>query len=330
MVSPEIPAPVAAVGPVIQDVHVDRPALYPEGIDLDPVSKRFVLGSFREGAVYTVGDDGSPHDLVDDPRLSSVVGIRVDAPRRRLLVANSDLGASLRPHPAGPRRLASLGIYDLDDGRPLHFVDLGALRPDGAHLANAIALDPQGNAYITDSFSPLIYRVDIEGRASVLVEDPRFEGEGINLNGIVYHADGFLLVAKKSDGKLFRVPLQQPESLAEVTLDRALPGADGLVLTSPTELAVVANQASGQTLNAVIALRSNDGWNAANETGRHELGDVYPTTGVVRDGALFVLTSSLHHLLLAPADQKAEQRDLATVRRVGTTDPLQLTAPSSQ
>ncbi|MBV1862486.1 MAG: hypothetical protein KUG77_28955 [Nannocystaceae bacterium] len=322
-------APPAVATVVVEAVHVDRAGLYPEGIDIDPQSGRFVLGSFREGGVYTVAEDGSARRLVDDARLTSVVGVRVDAERRRVLVANSDLGASVRASAAGPRRLATLGIYDLDNGAPQHFVDLAALRPDGAHLANALALDPEGNAYVTDSFSPVIYRVDLEGHATVFVEDERFEGEGINLNGVVYHPGGFLLVAKKSDGKLFRISVEDPESLTEVVLDESLPGADGLVLVSSTELAVVANQASGHALNAVIGLESEDGWNVASETGRHELGDVYPTTGVVRGGSLFVLSSRLNRLILAEPADKSAMRDQAMIRPVGTVEPLKLTSTTA-
>ncbi|MGH1348424.1 MAG: hypothetical protein ACRBN8_43125 [Nannocystales bacterium] len=169
-----------------------------------------------------------------------------------------------------------------------------------------------------------VYRVDLEGNASVFVEDARFEGEGINLNGVVHHPDGFLLVAKKSDGELFRIPLDHPTSLSRVTLEQALPGADGLVLTSPTELAVIANQASGHTLNSVIALRSEDGWSAASETARLEVGDVYPTTGVVRDGVLLILASRLNRLIgAAPAD-KASLDDTAVIRAVGSVGPLAL------
>src|SRR5688572_28549228 len=103
----------------------------------------------------------------------------------------------------GPRRLAGVGIYDLKTGKPLSYVDLGPLA-EGPHLMNGIALDPSGNAYITDSFSPVIYKVTAEGSASIFLRDERFAGKAINLNGVVVHPDGYLLVIKKSDGALFK------------------------------------------------------------------------------------------------------------------------------
>lgn len=42
-----------------------------------------------------------------------------------------------------------------------------------------MTVDPAGNAYVTDSLSPLVHKVTPEGQASVFVEDPRLAGEGI-------------------------------------------------------------------------------------------------------------------------------------------------------
>ena len=124
----------------------------------------------------------------------------------------ADCGPSIRtsapasnPQPSGPKALAAVGIYDLSSGKALDYVDLAPLAP-APHLLNGITVDAAGNAYVTDSFSPNIYKIDAEGRPSLFVHDERFVGAGINLNGIVAHPDGFLLVIKKSDGGLFRHP----------------------------------------------------------------------------------------------------------------------------
>ena len=51
------------------------------------------------------------------------------------------------------------------------------------------------------------------------------------------------------------------------------------------------------------------------------LGAVYPTTGVVRDGNLYVVYSHLNELIQAPADQKASLHAQAVIERIGKVVP---------
>ena len=299
---------------------VRRPALYPETIEYDATHDTFLLSSFREGAVYRVDLSGNASLLVDDPRLCSVLGIAIDAERQRLWAVNSDLGASIKPSTAGPKRLAGVGIYDLKTGRPLNYVDLAPL-VEGPHLMNGIALDPSGNAYVTDSFSPVIYKVSPEGRASVLLRDERFAGDAINLNGIVVHPDGYLLVIKKSDGRLFKVPLDRPTAAAQVAIRESFVGGDGLTLVGKNELVVIANRTPERTSNAAFSLSSVDGWSSANVSAVRPLADVYPTTAVLRGGSLYVVHSRLNELITLPAEQKAQLRQEATIRSIARVAP---------
>ncbi|MEO8901852.1 MAG: hypothetical protein ABI627_10025, partial [Polyangiaceae bacterium] len=96
-----------------QPLALRQPALYPETIEYDRKNDRLLLGSFREGGIYRVENNGGVTRLVDDPRLCSVLGIAVDAERGQLWAVNADLGASTRPSAAGPKHLAAVGIYDL-------------------------------------------------------------------------------------------------------------------------------------------------------------------------------------------------------------------------
>ncbi|WP_437276329.1 hypothetical protein WME90_34490 [Sorangium sp. So ce375] len=300
-----------------QPMTVHRPALYPETIEYDSRSDRFLVSSFREGAIYAVDGDGGASLVVDDPRLCSVLGIAVDAERGRLWAVSSDLGASVKPSAAGPKNLAAVGVYDLSTGKAIHYVDLAPLSP-GAHLVNGIALDSAGNAYVTDSFSPTIYKVDSQGNASVFLRDERFAGEGINLNGVVVHPDGYLLVVKKSDGSLFRVPLADPSRLSRVDIAERFVGGDGLVLVGKRDLVVVANQAAGVASNAAFSLSSEDGWSTARLRAVQRLGDVYPTTGVLRNGKLYVIYSKLNELIQSSPEQRARLQVEATIQQIGS------------
>jgi hypothetical protein len=58
---------------------VRHPALYPETIEYESGKDRFLLGSFRDGGIYAVDQEGRTSRLVDDPRLCSVLGIAIAA-----------------------------------------------------------------------------------------------------------------------------------------------------------------------------------------------------------------------------------------------------------
>lgn len=295
---------------------VHHPALYPETIEYNSRDHKFLLSSFREGAIYEVDEAGAASRLVDDPRLCSVLGIAVDSARNRLWAVNSDLGASARPSALGPKQLAAVGIYDLATGKPIDYVDLTPLG-SGPHLLNGIGLDAEGNAYVTDSFSPIIYKVDASGSPSVFLRDERFAGTGINLNGVVAHPGGYLLVIKKSDGVLFKIPLGEPTHFSQVAIPERFIGGDGLTLIGKKNLVVIANRTPAVSADAAYALVSDDDWNSAKLTAVQRLGDVYPTTALSRDGSLYVVHSKLNELIAAPPEKKAQLQVEATIRPIG-------------
>ena len=283
-------------------------AIYPEGIEYNPATGKFLLGAFRDGGVYEVDAEGGYKPLVTDERLVTVLGIRVDVKRNRLLVATSDLGVSTHRSMEGPTKFAALGIYSLSTGAPLKFVNLGNLRPAAeSHLANDLAIDNDGNAYVTDSLAPVIYRVDVDGNASVLVENKAlFSGEGVNLNGIVFHPGGYLIVVKKSDGSLFKVPLQDPTRISTIQAPRKFVAGDGLVLVDSYNLIVIANRVGAAVTNTAFALSSTDDWNSARIGGEFRFpAEDYPTTGAVKDDKIFVSTGGVNRLLTDLAAEKA-------------------------
>jgi sugar lactone lactonase YvrE len=295
---------------------VQQPGLYPETLEYDPGRDAFLLSSFRQGAIYAVDRAGNTSRVVDDPRLCSVLGIALDVKRRRLWAVNSDVGACAKPSSAGPKHLAAVGVFDLATGTPERYVDLAPLST-GDHLLNGIALDAAGNAYVTDSFAPVIYKLDAGGNAAVFLTDARFSGPGINLNGLVVHPDGYLLVIKKSDGTLFKVPLANPAAFSPVMTDAPLAGGDGVLLAGERDLVIISNKVPDMASNSALALHSDDGWVTAKLSARQPLGDVYPTTAVLRNGELFVVYSKLNALIQAPPEQKAELDERAVIRAIG-------------
>ena len=302
-------------------VTIARPGLYPETVELNPLTGKFLVGSIREGTVYEVGLDGTATKLIDDDRLTSILGIAVDARTSRLLVTNSDLGAGLKRSARGPRKEAGVGIYDLATGRPLHYVDLAPLLPDGEHLINGLTVDPEGNAYATDSFTPAIYKVDSNGVASVFLQDDEFKGAGVNLNGLVHHRKGYLLVVKKSTGALYRVPIADPRRFTRVAIEAKFIGGDGLILAAD-KLLMVANQTPAAASNAAYVIESEDDWVTAKVIESRDLGDVYPTSCVLLGRKVYALSSHLNEWIgakpearegIAKAGRQGELREIGVL-----------------
>jgi len=277
-----------------QVIRFNKAALYPEGVDYDPKGKRFLVTSLREGIVGSVKDDGTYQALIQDPQLVSAIGIRIDHARDRVLVCNSDPGASIHTKKENQGKLAGLGIYKLSSGELIKYINLGAMM-DGGHFCNDIALDQAGNAYVSDSFSPIIYKIDNQLNASILLNHQRFTGEGFNLNGLVVK-DDYLIIAKYNEGILFKVPLNDPQNFSQVKIMDSMHGADGLLWAPDGSLIVIANT----TTNKVFKLTSPDNWQSAKIVKRTDTGQVFATTGVYRDGGVYVLNAMLH-VLFNPA-----------------------------
>jgi len=244
----ESEVPISAAPDPPEMIVAERGGFIPEGVEYDTINRRFLTGSLSEGWIFEIHNDGRVTAVVSDPELVSSVGIEVDEPNDRLLVANSDRsvfdGAS-----AGQ---AKLGVYSLSTGERIAMVDLGAAiveaPTDAAFFANDIAVADDGTAYVTDTRMRAIYRVGPDYEVSVL---HRFDDFGPN--GIVHHSSGYLLVCGGTE--LWKVPVDNPVGATGVILPEEVEGQDGMLWMSDGRLAIVSN--SG---NRVVTLTSEDDW----------------------------------------------------------------------
>lgn len=274
------------------DITFSSELSYPESFSYSAKQDVFLLGSVTQGLVAKVDKTGGYTPFIADDRLVSTVGLLVDDASNTLWVTNSDPGAGLRTNATTQGKLAAIATYDATTGKPLAYYDLGSLA-EGSHFANDIALDAAGNAYITDSFAPLVYRIDRQGKASVFAQSPLFlSGEGFNLNGIAWHKDGYLLVGKYNSGELFRISTTDPTDIRQVQLPEALTGADGIRLIDDQHLLVVQNLGKDR----IVELASTDGWQSATIV-RTEPSEVSMPTAAAMVGAdIYVLNSRLDTL----------------------------------
>lgn len=212
-------------------------SLYPEGIVYSETTKKTYVGSYFKGKIVTVDLDGNMSDFVTDETLVAVVGLAVDVKNNRLLVCNSDAGISKRSGQTTTGQLAQVIAYDLTTGKKIKTIDLSKLFP-GGHFLNDLVLDAKGNIYVTDSFSPVIYKIDTNDTPSVLLSNDNFKvPQGtFGLNGIVYHEDNYLIVGRSFGGKLYKVALDNSNTVEEIKLNKNVNSLDGLLLTNKNTL----------------------------------------------------------------------------------------------
>lgn len=272
--------------------------LYPEGVQYDAPNARFLVTSLTTGRLGQVTDAGVySTPFADDPKIVSAIGVYLDEPRNRALVAVSDPGANQQRTTAATQgKLARLAIFNRNAPTTAPVVvELGSLRPALGHFANDVTVDAQGNAYVTDSFSNLIYKVDAQNNATVFLEDAARLGTpaagAFGFNGIVFHPDGYLLVAKSDNGVIYKVPLANPAGYTPVATTQNLMAADGLLLQDNNTLQVVSNAQA-----KVFRLATTNGFGAATLSGTFSTAAQFPTTLARRDGNSYVLYANLDAL----------------------------------
>lgn len=292
------------LAPELNTVVINNAGLYPEGVDYDRAGQRFLVSSLKRGTIGQVSEAGTYSVFTDDDQLISTLGVRLDAQRNRVLVAIADGGNGLRTNANTLNKLAALSSYNLSTGKRNDYIDLGKLRPAYNHFANDIALDPQGNAYITDSFAPVLYKVTPQGEASIFLETEKFGAPigAFGLNGVTYHPDGYLIVGKYDEGLLFKVPLANPKAFAVISINQKLVGADGLLLDKEGNLVVTSNAQPNQ----VWRLNSRDNWRTAQLINTVSLGDVFPTSLTQRGDRVYFLAAFLSALFTGQQPEVAQ------------------------
>jgi len=298
-------APAAALA---AGIEFKAPSAYPEGITCNEKTGEFFVSSMRHGTVGVV-KDGKYKPFARDAQLISSVGMHVDAERGRLLVCVSDPGVSEKTSPKTQKKLARLIAFDLKSGKRKSSVDLNTLVPEGEHFCNDFAIDADGNAYVTDSFSPVIYKVDPTFKASVFLKDDKFKGQGFGLNGVVHHKDGFLIVAKSDDGTLWKISEKGAPVPEEIKVSEKLVNADGLVLSPGGDLIVIQNEN-----HRAARLKSTDGWKTAKVDKTVALEAAFPTTAVYAGDKLYVDLSHLNELFADPKKAKTDTFTLTEVQ----------------
>jgi sugar lactone lactonase YvrE len=271
------------------------PDFIPEGIAWDPADGAFYVGSLSgRGIVRLAGDSVSPWVRPDSTRLTQILGLRVDQPRRRLWVASVVVDTAAPRFLRGPGGWAALEAYQLPTGRRL-----GRWVPDssGPHLLNDIAVTPAGDVYVTDSEGSALHRLaGGEGTLERVHHDPaRF----LYPNGIDLSPDGLRLYVAHWEGlSSFDLGAGGAPTPARVTAPAgvATTGIDGLYRCGDGLLAVQYLLDFPQITRFGLSARGGSVSGARTLERRHPA-QTGPTTGArAKDAFYYIANAQLERL----------------------------------
>ena len=288
---PALPAatPIAAGGRVFA---LTGGGGFPEGIAYDEETGDFYVGSIIDGTIYrgNVETDTVEVFLPGQPGRVAI-GLALDE-GGRLFVAGGETGA--------------VAVYDTATGQRLLDVANG-LAPNT--FLNDVAVSPTGDAYLTDSFNPTLYRIP----ASAIPAGPGTPAPvpttdtleiavdftttgfdlvqpGFNANGIAATPDGrYLLLVQTNTGALYRVDPAAGETIQVDLGEGSLPGADGVELDGQTLYVV----GEGQITLVALAADYASGTVGASFS---DPSFATPTTIARFDGCLLVVNSQFDAL----------------------------------
>ena len=280
--------------PEIRDVYLlSSPMSLPEGIAFDSRTRRFFATGLFGGQITQIdAGTGDERVLFTSEEQLQFSGAKVDETHRRLWVCASDIRG---PH-------GGLHLLDVDTGALIRHFPLST-----RGICNDVCLDADGVAYVTDSFQPVIYRVDPrDGSSGEFARDTQMSAPmgQFGLNGIAVTPDGSSIIGGfTSPSKLFVVSRRNPDQVREITLggdpfgvpDPNFTGADGIIFIDD-KLYVVHNDGVQEITFTTRDYSEGTVKSAiAPEPGL--------TTATVADGELYVIKSEVvraMHMQLPP------------------------------
>ncbi|XP_074317572.1 uncharacterized protein LOC141653641 [Silene latifolia] len=242
------------------DRHIIKfrsPGLYSEGVAYDPASEHFIVASLKQGTFHSVSDAGVIETLtltssaINLPPNPMILGLVVDHRNNRLLAT---VNTATSPY------LAAFSLHRTSIS-PIFLSPLPTSSPSTA-VANDVALDPYGNAYVTNSGENVIYKVTLNGTVSILSNstlftrypvDPTSPYNYCGLNGVVYiKGKEYLLAVQTNTGKMFKIDTVDG-TVRSVILPFDLTLADGIAVREDGVVFVV-------SMNEAWMLKSDDSW----------------------------------------------------------------------
>jgi sugar lactone lactonase YvrE len=268
--------------------------LIPEGIAYDPVDKVFFLSSLHKRKIVSVRVQTRQRPpIVEDftaqgqDGLYSTLGMKVDAERRVLWVCSS-AESFMKGYSEADDGKAALFKYDLKTRKLIRKYELG---PNPRHLLNDLALNAEGDVFVTDTVSGEIFTVSHEkDELEVLIPAGRFEAP----NGIAISNDGRKLFISDMPFGVYGVDLKtkQSERLPQ-SVGISPSGSDGLYFYDNSLIGIIniVNESNGRVARFYLDASAKAVTHAAVLDCNHPLYQ-WPTTGVVVGNSFFYIANS--------------------------------------
>jgi hypothetical protein len=261
--------------------EVPDAGLIPEDVDYDPPTRRFYISSVLKGEILSFDSAGHSAVFARAPDSLPMMGLKVDAKRRRLWVTEAGLNgfASI---PKEKWRDSVILVYDIDSGRVVHRI----AGPPHATLGDMV-LTPEGDAIASDNDGG-VYRVYRDSWRTERLDSGEFispQTPAISSDGRIAYIPDYLRGVAMLDLRTRAVTWMGSDGT------HALNGIDGLYLSGRTMLATQ----NGSSPERVIRFELNESKNRIEsetviERATATLGD--PTHGVLLNGLFYYIANS--------------------------------------
>lgn len=180
--------------PVNNSVRVfslDEDALLAEGVAYDPVGQAFFVGSVHKRKIVKIDVDQKTTGFAAGEEIWSVFGLSADPDRRWLWACTAAIPQMLGYADSLDGRSAVLK-FDLDSGKLLKKYLLP--KDSAVHVLGDLAVMSNGDVYITDSRTDVLYRIRSDGgKLEAFLQSPLLKSaQGLsadNRGGVLYVAD---------------------------------------------------------------------------------------------------------------------------------------------
>lgn len=257
-------------------------AVFPEGVAYHSASDRAFVSSSEDGTIFEIDlgtGEVSEFSAAGADGRDNALGMAVDEENGRLWIAGGETPSVF---------VYDLGSGDLEDGEMI--AALPVPDPPEGSVINDVAVTDDGDAYVTNSGAPFVYKVagsgDSLGDAEVWLDyaGSAIPAEGaILLNGIVARGDQLLTIHSGS-GELFRID-QATQEIVVVDTGGEIVGLDGLALDGSTLYGVTPAE-------VVVSSLSEDLTSAEVQSSITDPTFAFPTTVALLSGDRLLVANS--------------------------------------
>lgn len=260
--------------------------MFPEGMDIDARTGNAYVASIRHRTVFEWRPDGNERTLLAPDRrdMGAIFGVRVD-PRNDVLWVTTSSALQSEGAGASEAPIAALLQIRVADGAILHRWDVPAA-PSG-HILGDLAIAANGDVFVTDSRSPVVYRLRSGADTLESITHPLFR----SLQGVAPTPDGRAVYLADYSHGLLRLDLESGNVsvLAHEAFVSTL-GLDGIASYGGSIVAVQNGIAPARIVRYTLDAAGTRIMQSAT-LDRNPLADE-PTIGTVVNGAFVYVANS--------------------------------------